>query len=257
MDRDDDPRTVAVEQLQSLGLSTYAARTYVALAALGQGSARDVAHVSDVPRTRVYDAVEELREEGLADVRESNPKLFWPVSVETCERHFDERYRRRLDRLTDALESVGTSDRPEQQSGVWTVTGREAVAERTVQFVREADDEVAFVTVEELLTDGVVDALRAAGQRGVSIRVAGVADGVEARIRDEVPGVEPFESLWEHTDIPAGRLLLVDRERTLVSVLAENGVPEREETAVWGSGEYNGLVVVVKGVFAWELGESE
>jgi len=68
-DSSENSRAVAVEQLTALGLSTYAARTFVALVSLGKGTAQDVSEIADVPRTRVYDAVEELRERGLVDVQ--------------------------------------------------------------------------------------------------------------------------------------------------------------------------------------------
>ena len=60
----DQARAIAVEQLKALGLSTYAARTFVALVSLGEGTAPDVSEVADVPRTRVYDAADELRDRG-------------------------------------------------------------------------------------------------------------------------------------------------------------------------------------------------
>lgn len=54
-----------------------------------------------------------------------------------------------------------------------------------------------------------------------------------------------------------GRLLLVDAAKMLVSVLVEadgDHSPEpRDETASWGSGGANSLVVVTKALFAWRL----
>ena len=74
-DPSDQARSTAVEQLRALGLSTYAARTFVALVSLGEGTAQDVSDIADVPRTRVYDAVDELRDHGLVDVKQSSPAL--------------------------------------------------------------------------------------------------------------------------------------------------------------------------------------
>jgi hypothetical protein len=72
-----------------------------------------------------------------------------------------------------------------------------------------------------------------------------------------VPGAELFDSLWDWSDDPAGRVLLVDRERTLVSVLvpgeSDRPLEPRDETAIWGSGATNSLVVVLKAMFAWQL----
>jgi len=247
----------AVAQLRALGLSEYAARTFVALVGLGEGTARDVSDVADVPRTRVYDAVDELTDRGLVDVQQSKPKRFWAISVETAARQFEQEYVHRVNVVTDALDSLETTPRTEEQRSVWTVSGRDAITERLVEFVDAADEEVIFMTIEPLLTDRVVESLRAAAARGVTVRLGGISDPVEAEIRENIPETKQFESLWDWSDDPAGRLLLVDREQTLVSVLvsgnSEHPPEPRDETAVWGAGEANSLVVVLKAMFTWQL----
>ena len=45
-DSSDHPRSAAMEQLKALGLSAYAAQTFVALVSLGDGTAEDVSAVS-------------------------------------------------------------------------------------------------------------------------------------------------------------------------------------------------------------------
>ncbi|WP_415380423.1 TrmB family transcriptional regulator [Halosimplex sp. TS25] len=255
-DASESARSVAVEQLRELGLSTYAARTFVALVSLGGGTAQEVSEVSEVPRTRVYDAVGELQERGLVDERQSTPKRFWPVSGETSGRHFERYYRHRVARLTDALDALEPPSRADKQRGVWTVTGRETVTERVVEFVDDAEGEVVLMAVGDLLTDELVGRLAAASERGVSIKLAGLSDSVAETLRERLPDADLFESIWAWSDTPAGRLLMVDQERTLVSVLVENGddpPDRRDETAIWGSGERNSLVVVLRAIFTWQL----
>jgi len=252
-----DSRSAAVERLVALGLSTYAARTFVALVVLGDGTAQDVSDVADVPRTRVYDAAEELRKQGLIDVQQSTPKRFWAVSTETATRRFERELRGRMDSLTEEVRSLETRDDAREQRGVWTVTGRGTVTDRVVEFVEAAETEVIYTTATDLLTAPVVDALSAASDRGVTIRLAGLSQSATATMRDELPETNPFEPTWNWSDTPAGRLLLVDRERTLVSVLVDGDgdhPPEPlDETAVWGSGQANGLVVVLRALLTWQL----
>lgn len=52
-DTSGDAGTVAIDQLKTLGLTTYAARTFVALQEVDGGTAKDVTAIADVPRTRV------------------------------------------------------------------------------------------------------------------------------------------------------------------------------------------------------------
>jgi phosphatidylserine/phosphatidylglycerophosphate/cardiolipin synthase-like enzyme len=257
----DEPRTAAVEQLEEFGLSAYAARTFVALVSLGTGTAKDVSRIADVPRTRVYGAVEELQERGLVDVQQSSPKEFWAISAGTAGRKFEREMDHRTSILRTALGELEPSRQSEEQRGVWTVDGQAAVTDRVVEFIEGADDEIVYMTVEELLTDDIVDALGAAAARGVTVHLGGVSPGVQERIREEVPGANLFESLWVWSDTPAGRLAMIDGTRTLVSVLV-NGADEspaapRDETAIWGAGTTNSLVVVLRAIFTWRLQDAE
>lgn len=110
-DSDETPKSVATEQLKLLGLSTYAARTFAALVYLGEGTAQEVSENAEVPRTRVYDAVSELREHNLvAVIDDDRPKRFRPVSVSETTRTFHETYGRRIRRLSTALAALETAD---------------------------------------------------------------------------------------------------------------------------------------------------
>jgi sugar-specific transcriptional regulator TrmB len=250
-------RSVAVEQLTALGLSTYAARTFVALVSLGEGTAQDVSEIADVPRTRVYDAVEELQTRGLVDVQQSTPKRFWAISTETTGRQFEQEYANRVSLLTEALGTLESVERSSEQRGVWTVTGRDTVTSRVEDFIEAADAEIVYMTVGDLLTEAIITRLAAASDRGVSIKLAAMSQSTEATFRDEVPGAQPFESLWDWSDTPAGRLLMVDQEKTLVSVLVpgegDHPPAPRDETAIWGTGPTNSLVVVLRALFTWQL----
>jgi hypothetical protein len=84
-----------------------------------------------------------------------------------------------------------------------------------------------------------------------------MSQSAEAHLEQQVPDAELFESLWNWSDTPAGRLLMVDEKKTLVSVLVdgngEHPPQPRDETAIWGTGRTNSLVVVLKALFTWQL----
>lgn len=235
VDPPEDAHAAGVEQFEYFGFSTYAANTFLALVSLGTGSAREI---SDVPRTRVYDAVDELHKEGLVDIKEETPKQFWSVSAETSVRLFEQNVHQRLDILRAALDTIEPAERRSEQRGVWTVTGSEAITARVVDFFDSADEEIVYMTVEALLSEQLLTGLRRADDRGVTIKLGGVSPEVQRQIEPEVPGATMFESLWMWADSPAGQLMMVDARRTLVSALV-NGVTDdttdpRSETAIWG-----------------------
>ena len=254
-----DPREEAVARLRELGLSSYAARTFVALAAFESATARDVSEAADVPRTRVYDAVSELRDHGLVDVKQATPKEFTAVSPQTTRWKFERDLTDQLEALQAALETVGPDQRVSEQAGVFTVDGTQTVEDRVLEFISSAAEEIVYMCVEELLNDAVIDSLAAASDRGVRIYLGGISPAVQADIQETVPDAELYESLWLWSDTPAGRLLMVDGSRALVSVLLEDvaGTTERSrgERAIWGAGPNNSFVVVLEAIFTWRLAE--
>lgn len=261
-DGSDRSWSTVVDHLEALGLSTYAARTFVALQSLGDGTVRDVSDVASVPRTRVYDAVEELQSWGIVDVQQSTPKQFWAVSSERTGRRFESEVSYRVHELVGVLDSLGGVARSEEQQGVWTVIGQETISDRVIDFIENAEDELVYTTVGELLTDPLVERLRDASDRGVTIRLGAMSPAVEDELEKEISDAEFFETLWVWSDTPAGRLLMADETDTLVSVLVSDpgGGPGStgeslggiEETAIW-SGATNSLVVVLKAMFTWQL----
>ena len=257
----ENPESAAIEQLERFGLSTYAARTFVALVRRGSGTAREISQISEVPRTRVYDAVDELHDQGLVDIKHSSPKRFWAISSETASQTFERELQRRAEILRTALDEITPAQPQAEQRGVWTADGQTAVTNRVLEFFASADDEIVYMTVENLLTDEIIRALGEAADRGVSIQLGGVSQDVRNRIQDEIPGATMFKSLWVWSDTTAGRLMMVDGRKTLVSALVNGAGADlsdpRSEIAIWGEGDTNSLVVVLKAIFTWRLDTAE
>ncbi|MFW6320567.1 MAG: TrmB family transcriptional regulator [Halohasta sp.] len=241
-----DQHSTAIEQLEAFRLSTYAARTFVALSSLGTGTAKEVSQVAEVPRTRVYDAVEELRDRGLVDVQHSSPRRFIATSAETTRRKLDQETQHRLTKLTTALDQLEAVDNGSEQRGIWTVTGKETIADRLLTFFQEADSEIVYVADEGFLSERLIEGLSAAVDRGISVSVGGLSAGVIDRLQDEIPAVERIDPAARSIPM-VSRFLLVDGSRTLLSVQVGNPTPDAE-TAIWGAGETNNLVVILKSI---------
>ncbi|WP_049998768.1 TrmB family transcriptional regulator [Halococcus sediminicola] len=245
----------AAELFEHLGLSQYEARSYIALLRLGSGTAREISNTTDVPRTRIYDAVESLENWGLVDVQHASPKRFQPVSRETALRIFRREYDLTFSGLSERLAALEPADRSREQPGVWSLTGRDAVDTRVVELIGDAQDDLIFMTVSELLTDDVLDELAAAADRDVSLMVADRTAATHERVAAAVPEVEFVDPPWEWHATPTGRLVMADGETILMSTLDDGTSPT--ETAIWGTGSQNSLVVVLKAIFAWWLDDPD
>ena len=239
--------------LESLGLTEYEARCFVALTRIGQGTAREIAEVADVPRPRVYDSVEALQGRGLADVQDAQPRRFRAPdphdAVETIRRE----YGRRLDRLDGLLPRLQSPPAREDRAGVWVVEGDEAVSDRLAGLAGDATDELLVViAVEDLLTEEVTAGLAAAADRGVSVMLGSPGGEIREAVATAAPDASVVETWtwWEDYPIRPGEIsaiLMADAEELLVSSEIETDLPGvAKHSAVWTDDERAPLVGMMR-----------
>lgn len=248
----DDPD--AVDALTTLGLSTYAARTFVGLQKLGVASASEVAQVTDVPRSQVYGATDELEDLGLIDVQEGSPRRYRPIDIEEARETLYDRIETTGDEAFEYLDSV-RGQRAEEREGreaIWTTEGRANVTARITSLVGDAEDRATFATGEVTLVEGaVVDALRRADDRGVDVAVASANDEVRRVARDDGLDVVAVDG-DETPDISTGRVLVTDDDTVLLSVLPAAEIPHVSvESAFWSSG--TGFAMILSGLVSEQL----
>lgn len=250
----------ATEVLQELGLKEYEARCFVGLSSLDTGTAKMLSEMTEVPRTRVYDAIRVLEAQGLVEIQHTSPQRFRAVSLEEATATLRDQYEARVERLHDALDPIEIvdteDDSPVQQ--VWSMSGRDAIENRTNQIVGDATEEVVLVLGDEsLLTPDLVNALNDVGN-GVDLLIGALGESLQDQIHTAVPHATTFVSglEWLHgetateDEMAIGRLVLIDRSTILVSSI----VPDTgEERAVFGDGFGNGLVVIARRLMAQGL----
>lgn len=224
----------AVESLERLGLSNYAARVFVALQRLGVGTAKEIHDVADVPRSQVYGAAEELEDLGLVELQQSTPKRYRPVSLDAARRSLAESLKVEADRAFDYLEAARAQRTAgETRDDVWTVRGREPVNSRAVELVEQAQERVLFAAPDpSFVTDEFVQTVRERAAAGVGVRVASESPAVRDLFAD-VPGARVSGPKEDPPADFTGRVLLVDSRVVLLSVVPEG--PGGEETAIWSA----------------------
>ena len=220
-----------IEALESLGLSNYESRVFVALQKLGTGTAKDVSGVAEVPRSQVYGAAESLESRGLIEIQQSTPKSYRPVPLEEAKSRLVERFETNRERAFEYLDRVKDeqASSAEEREGVWRLTGAAAIEGRMRQLIESASDRIVVGFNEGVEFSPELQEL-------LSERAG---SGVFVVVVDEDPDSVPdIEGVLVH-GIPhnlrdskqAGRLLIVDDDTVLMSVIDDEG----EETAVWSA----------------------
>lgn len=212
-------RSAAVRNLTALGLSEYAARTLVALTRISGGSAREVSDASSVPRTRVYDAMDELAERGFARVRESRPKTFEPESPQRIRRAFYREYVYREALAEWGLRSLAPAD-DESRRDVAVTTG-DAVARHFHEAIADAGERLTYVTVGEEPTDDVLAAIDDATVRGVTVRVVAVGGVDPDLVRERLPGASVLTVPYTTPPVGGSRFLTADESVAMLSTAVD------------------------------------
>jgi sugar-specific transcriptional regulator TrmB len=253
----------AVDALQQLGLSEYESRCLVALLQLPNATAKDVSQISDVPRSRVYDAMDRLHRRGIVDVHNGDPKRFQSVEVDSVLQILRDQYDAYFDTVEESLKEV----EPEYKQidrAIWAIETHENVTDRTLKLVEEATDElVVAVCSEQVVDEELIERLRAASDRGVSVVVGTCDESVRDTLDSELPDAHTFDSAFVRGICGAdgatvGRVVMADRSAVLVStVIGERlpGVPD--EKAVWSNGYDHGFGVFVRQVLVGVLGGAQ
>jgi sugar-specific transcriptional regulator TrmB len=233
--REDD----AVEALKRFGLSTYEARVFVALQKLEVGSASEIAEITDVPRSQVYGATDELEARGLIDVQQGTPTRYRPVGIEEARERLYEGLRATGDAAFAYIEGVRGehADREERGEAIWTVEGAENVVARCASLVGDADADILYATGDPGALGPLGDAFRRALDRGVSVTVASAEQPVLDAAHEAIDGVDT-RAVPQDRDpgVSTGRVLLADRDTVLLSVRPTEAMPHvSEETAFWST----------------------
>ena len=259
----DSNKARAVGLLQELGLKEYEAKSFVALTRRESGTAREISDTSEVPRTRVYDAIGVLESKGLVETQHTNPQVFRAVpieeAVETLKREYVDRTAS-LHSVLNRLDSADDTERTDSTNEVWALSGTQAITSRTAQLIEEATDEVfVFVGHEAVVTDRLARQLQSAHDRGVEVSISTVDESVEARVQRAVACGHVFVSSLDWVDDPPmsdgdtqiSRLILADREAIVVSSITGSAPHERaHERGVVGRGFDNGVVAIVRRLVA-------
>ncbi|WP_435074717.1 TrmB family transcriptional regulator [Halorubrum sp. HHNYT27] len=250
----------AIEVLQQLGLKEYEARCFVGLSRLKTGTAKKLSEMTEVPRTRVYDAIRVLEAQGLVEIQHSSPQRFRAVPLDEATETLRDQYEYRVDRLHNALDTVEIIEEDGETSvqQVWAMSGRDAIQNRTDQLIEKASEEIVLVLGDEsLLTEDLVARLNDAVAE-VDLLIGALTESLQNQIQKAVPDATTFISglEWLHgenvteDETAIGRLLLVDRSTILVSSIMPGS---KEEKAIFGEGFGNGLVVIARRLMAQGL----
>ena len=130
-------------KLESLGLSAYESKAYIALIAHGYGNAELIAKTAQIPRTSAYSVLKSLEVKGFAIATSGRPVIYKP---EPPSKIF-ERVKDELEETFQKLEFIHEilRERGEPQL-VYTITGKDKVTEKIGELLDKSTENFIIST---------------------------------------------------------------------------------------------------------------
>ena len=234
-----------MEKIQDYGLTEYEARAYLALLELHGGTAREVASLSRVPRTKIYQVLDDLHAKRLAEMIPERPKKYVAVPFEEYLARFEVEYQAKLEKIAvdkkmARTELVPATSRETTKTGGFQVfKGRKNVTTKVEEMLMAAEAEVFHVGTAAAARryQYHVPVLRDLAKKGIALRnMFPVTSDNEAAMKD----LAEHGELRVRPDEGAGAaILVVDDKMALVwhPVPDDSHVFQGEDVAMWTDDE--------------------
>ncbi|MEE9174353.1 MAG: helix-turn-helix domain-containing protein [Thermoplasmata archaeon] len=121
--------------LQSLGLTAYEARAYIALVAHGYGNAETISETSRIPRTSAYKVLSSLCDKGYAISTRGRPMIFKPEAPEKVKNDVLRRVSSVFEHLQVLHEVLMDKGEPQL---VYTIQGKQRVLSKIAELLDTA-----------------------------------------------------------------------------------------------------------------------
>ncbi len=137
-----------LDTIKDYGLTEYEAKAYLALVELEEATAREVADVSRVPRTKIYGVIDDLHEKSLVEVIPERPKKFLPEPFHDYLDRYEDRFKERLEQIKEDKERFeglieATSSPGIQGAGKFrSLKGRKNVLNRLLEMIESAENSI-------------------------------------------------------------------------------------------------------------------
>jgi sugar-specific transcriptional regulator TrmB len=246
-------------------LNLYEVRVWTGLLSRGVSTAGELSNISDVPRSRTYDILENLEKKGFVVMKLGKPIKFVALKpeevIERVKKNLQVAARekaKRLDQLKgeeilEELNSLFTQGvkfvEPSDLSG--SVKGRQNVYNHLDMMIREAEKTITIVTTATGLNrklEALLPSIEKAKKRGVIVRVASQVNDDNKQIAKELSKVAEVRNMPKMR----GRFAIVDGEQLLFMVLDDETVHPNYDVAVWLSTDFFAIAMEQLFEAAWK-----
>jgi sugar-specific transcriptional regulator TrmB len=165
------------QALTKLGLSLYQAKVYSALASLGPSGIADIQKASGVPRTKIYEVLDQLLYMGAVEFQSGRPVFYNALSPSIVVDRMRNSYLAAADDATRLLAEMQQTSKNTSEDFIWAVRGMFAIRRKLALTISSAKERVIIVEqYPPKLLLAVSSNLKAQLQKNIQVRVICVVE---------------------------------------------------------------------------------
>ncbi len=251
-----------IQKLKSFGLTEYQARAYLALLDLGAAAGSQIPAQSRVPRTRVYETMQQLHEKGLVQILPEKPVRYRAVPFANYLRGLAEDHRRRAQQLSLNAAALAREFSPspvrgpEERGRFEAIYGRRNIRDKLADMYTHAETHltaIGSVHSPARILHGLGPDLEERTALGVEVKFAFFTDrNNEAEVRS----LARFASI-RHIDFftPVERHAVDGRQFLMSHPIPDDDSPSRgEDIAIWTDDPAIASAMEQMAERIWEMG---
>jgi sugar-specific transcriptional regulator TrmB len=191
------------QALAKLGLSQYQAKTYAALASLGPSDVADIQKASGVPRTKIYEVLDQLLDMGAVEFQSGRPIFYNALPPNIVVDRMRNSYLAAADDATRLIAEMQQTSKNTTEDFIWAVRGMFAIRRKLALTISSAQERVIMVEqYPPKLLLAVAANLKAQQAKGVHVRaICAVEPGQHVDERFKKEDFIEFRRMTNITDL--------------------------------------------------------
>ena len=154
-----------IELLQHFGLSSNAAKAYVALLKYNPATGYEISSQSGIPRSAIYSVLNRLESMGIVNSVGDSPKKFIPLAPSSLLEHFDHSHKDIIEELKD---NIGKMDVNDEAFDFWHLHGYRNLILKMKESINKAQEKICISAWNREI-NAVLKELKTAKARGLDI----------------------------------------------------------------------------------------
>lgn len=131
--------------LQKLGLTRYGGKTYIVITSLGPINATMIAQEANIPRTKIYDVLNKLEQDGWINVEQGRPRLFTARDPRGLIEERKSNLFAEIDSLSNEMSMIHNQQIKKEMPHAWLIQGKNDITAKSLDMISKAQKSVMML----------------------------------------------------------------------------------------------------------------